>query len=340
MKKNVEIIPTMAIYDSFDKYKEIMRFFVSESIDLIRINMTRFEPERYISEIPLIKKAYREFNQKSELKILLDVPIPGRKPRVAFDGTESRRYIYKGNTIHLTSKKDKMDVENNIFVVDDNEFITYLDINKSKYLYFDDGKLKCQIVNINDNCVEAIAENDGVISFLKSVYTDGYYFCHMIKRDLEDYLNAINAIKPEYLALSFVEQVNDVIRIKEYLKTPIKIVSKIETPEGVNNISNIIRVSDAIMIGRGDLAITSGLAYFGELHTKLLKYSNCIDIYVATDILQSIVDSEFPNRADIIDITSLIECNVRGLVTSGKIARGLSLRKFISIVNEIKGRYQ
>ena len=120
MKKNVEIIPTMAIYDSFDKYKEIMRFFVSESIDLIRINMTRFEPERYISEIPLIKKAYREFNQKSELKILLDVPIPGRKPRVAFDGTESRRYIYKGNTIHLTSKKDKMDVENNIFVVDDN----------------------------------------------------------------------------------------------------------------------------------------------------------------------------------------------------------------------------
>ncbi len=233
-----------------------------------------------------------------------------------------------------------MDVDNNVFVVEDDNFIAHLNINKNGYLYFDDGNLKGQILGINNGRVKILSQNDGAISFYKSVYTDGYYFSKASKDLYKKYLDAINAINPEYLALSFVEYASDIMEITSHLKCSTKIISKIETPQGVSNLEDIIKASSAIMIGRGDLAITCGITFFGEIHAKLLKYSNDIDIYVATDILQSLVENNFPNRAELIDVANLISSDVRGLVTSGKIAEGSGLKRFRSIVNEIEGEHQ
>lgn len=339
MQNKIKIIPTMAIYNSFAQYEEVMRLFSEENIDMIRINMTRFEPARYIYEIVSMRETYKKIAPNLKLKILLDIPLPGKKPRVYFNGKESKKKIYNGEKVTLTFQKECVDVEKNIFAVDDCEFIAYLCVKKSKYVYFDDGKLKCQVIDINDDFVETIAQNDGVISFCKSVYADGYYFSPVTDVFFEKYLDAINAIKPEYIALSFVENASDVKKIKNSLMAPIKIVSKIETPCGANNIDDIVKISDAIMIGRGDLAITSGIALFCKIHDKLLEYSNYIDVYVATDILQSVVENEFPNRADLIDVNKLIVSNVKGLITSGRTARGFSLKRFKRVVDMIKGEY-
>lgn len=126
MQNKIEIIPTMAIYNSFAQYEEVMRLFSEENIDMIRINMTRFEPARYIYEIVSMRETYKKIAPNLKLKILLDIPLPGKKPRVYFNGKESEKKIYNGEKVTLTFQKECVDVEKNIFAVDDCEFIAYL----------------------------------------------------------------------------------------------------------------------------------------------------------------------------------------------------------------------
>ena len=145
--------------------------------------------------------------------------------------------------------------------------------------------------------------------------------------DKEDLLFAIES-KADFIAASFVSNKNDVLSLKKFLKQNggenIKIISKIENASGIKNILDIIKVSDGIMVARGDLGVEIPLEKLPNIQKKII--SQCLDygklVIVATEMLESMTTSVRPTRAEVSDVANAIYEKASATMLSGETAIG------------------
>lgn len=210
--------------------------------------------------------------------------------------------------------------------------VSYADIAKDlkvgNDILIDDGALDMRVIDIIGPMVVAQVMNDGVLGARKSVNIPGRHIDlpALTEKDKHNILFAIDQ-DIDFIAHSFVRNAQDVKAVQDILDehhSDIKIISKIENQEGVDNIDEIIDASYGIMIARGDLGIEVPIEEIPGIQRQIIR--KCVmkkkPVIVATQMLHTMINNPRPTRAEVTDIANAIYSRTDALMLSGETASG------------------
>lgn len=306
------IIPTLRVCDDLKDYDCIVKNFLDKNIRLLRVNMSRYSPEKYKDDIKYIREL-----SSGKIEIMADIPIPGQKYRLY---TNEDRTIKKGQEI--------------TFVPLGNHIVNSIVVNIKKFeckekvgkILLGDGELSFTAKSISKDKIVAVADNSGILRGKRAfIFLDSIPFAMYDEEKLERYLKALKEINPIKIVLSFSETTEILNLLEEKIKQVLPetmIIPKIETQIGINNLDKITDCYNEIMLGRGDLALFSDINKFGENQEYVLNTSKRkgVNVIVATDILTSLYENIVPSRGELTDIYYLKNKKVEDIVVSAGIS--------------------
>ncbi|MBQ2132227.1 MAG: pyruvate kinase, partial [Prevotella sp.] len=202
------------------------------------------------------------------------------------------------------------------------------DVKVGDHVLFDDGALDLLVMENIGPMIVARVENDGTLGSKKSVNVPGEHIDlpALTEKDKKNILFAIEE-DIDFIAHSFVRSAADVKAIQDILDehhSDIKIISKIENQEGVDNIDEIIEASYGVMIARGDLGIEIPLERIPGIQREIIR--KCVaarkPVIVATQMLHSMINNPRPTRAEVTDIANAIYMRTDAVMLSGETATG------------------
>lgn len=225
------------------------------------------------------------------------------------------------------------------------------DVKLGNIILIDDGKLEVKVVDIARNGdVKVEVTLGGVLSSKKGINLPDTKISlpALTDKDLED-LNFIIDQKLDWVALSFVRNVKDIVILRSKLderKSKAKIIAKIEKPEAVANIRDIIVESDAIMIARGDLGVELPVEKVPMIQKSIIR--KCLHrakpVIVATQMMESMIDRVKPNRSEITDVANAVLEGTDAVMLSGETATGqhpaLVVQTMVKIIAEVEKEYR
>ena len=205
----------------------------------------------------------------------------------------------------------------------------------------DDGLMELEITKTGEKEVQARVINGGTLKDRKGMNLPGIPLpidC-LTEKDRKDLEFGI-ANKVDYIALSFVRKGQDIRILREILeskKSNAKIIAKIEMQEALDNLEEIIRLSDAVMVARGDLAVEVGSSKLPGYQKKIIKLSNEMQkpVITATQMLDSMIENPRPTRAEITDVANAVLDGSDALMLSAESASGKYPFKAIRTMHEI-----
>jgi pyruvate kinase len=191
-----------------------------------------------------------------------------------------------------------------------------------------DGRVKFQVNKVENGVLTANALTSGTLKNKGRLNIPGRYvpLASVTERDRE-FLQLAIKHQIEFCAMSFVQsagQINDLHDLIMEMNGNLKIIAKIETKKALDNIREIVAVADVIMVARGDLGVEVPLSEVSISQKEIISvaHSNGVPTIVATQILESMVNSETPTRAEVSDITNAILDNADALMLSEETAVG------------------
>ena len=316
--KKTKIIATLGPSSNSVK---IMEKLILEGVDVFRINFSHANYENASKEISLIRKL------SAKLKIHVSILADLQGPKLRIGQIEENSQVKEDDLITFSCSKP--------FIGDSNKaFINYKkfasDVKIGETVLLDDGKLIFEIVNIdkNNNVIAKVIQG-GPIQSNKGVNLPNTKISlpALTKKDLED---AIFSIKEEvdWIALSFVRKKQDLIELRKLIEKnsthKIPIISKIEKPEALDNLSEIINNSDGLMVARGDLGVEIPAAEVPLIQKKLvLKAKEArIPIIIATQMMETMIDSRTATRAEVNDVANSVMDGADAVMLSAETSVG------------------
>lgn len=204
----------------------------------------------------------------------------------------------------------------------------HIDVTEGCHILFDDGALDMLVTSVNGTEIVVEVQNDGVLGAHKSVNVPGVHIDlpTLTEKDRKNIMLAIEQ-DIDFIAHSFVRSAADVRAVQAILdayNSDIKIISKIENQEGVDNIDEIIEASYGIMVARGDLGIEVPIECIPGIQRQIIR--KCVQakkpVIVATQMLHTMINSPRPTRAEVTDIANAIYYRTDALMLSGETANG------------------
>ena len=283
---------------------EMMEKLLKSGMNVIRMNFSHGDFAEHQSKVDAYKKA----SAKTGLKAALLQDLSGPKFRIG--DFETPTVILKaGEYITLTS--DKLE-KGNAKRVSMNYPTLHEELVVGNIVLVDDGKKKFEVVEIKGKEIKCKILVGGETKGRRSVNLPGanLKIRALTEKDKKDIAFGIKN-KVDFVAFSFVKTADEVHELRAILnkaKSRAQIVSKIETPESIENIDSIIDASDAIMIGRGDLAVEVGYEAVPGYQKMIIEKCNHAGkpVITATQMLESMIKNPVPTRAEISDIANAI----------------------------------
>jgi len=300
-QKKTKIVATVGPATSS---KEMLEQIIKEGVNVIRINFSHGKHETHES----IVKHVRTINKEQQIHTAILADLQGPKIRIGeIDGNAVK--VKKGASICFTNEKVTGTAER--------VYMSYAnfpkDVQKGEKILIDDGKLALRIT-ATDGEKEVHAEflNDGILSSNKGVNlpnTKVSLPC-LTKKDLKDLELALE-LNVEYIGLSFVRSAEDLIELKNIIKSANKtslVIAKIEKPEAIDAIDSIIEEADAIMVARGDLGVEIPMERVPLLQKDIVR--KCLKaarpVIIATQMMESMIDNISPTRAEVNDVANAV----------------------------------
>lgn len=300
--------------------EQVMRELMIAGMDVARINFSHGTHEEALEKFNLIKKVRDEIGKP--VAILLDTKGPEIRLRTFKEG---KVHLKKGQRFTLCTT----DVEG-----DENQVsITYADLPKDvtagSRILIDDGLIELEVLGLNSEQIICEVKNGGQVSDRKGVNVPNISLSmpYMSEKDRDDILFGIEQ-DVDFIAASFVRTADDVMEVKKLLEKnggkSIKIISKIENAEGVENIDEIIKVSDGIMVARGDMGVEIAMQELPSIQKKLIKKTYLAGkvVITATQMLDSMIRNPRPTRAETTDVANAIYDGTSAIMLSGETAIG------------------
>ena len=203
------------------------------------------------------------------------------------------------------------------------------DISINDNILIDDGLISLKVVNFDDKNIYCEVLNGGVISDNKGINVPNVSLSmpYVSDRDREDIIFGIkNGF--DFIAASFARSAQDILDVRHVLKehgcSDINIIAKIENSEGVENIDEILHVSDGIMVARGDMGVEIPFEEIPVIQKKLIKqaYNASKQVITATQMLESMISNPRPTRAETTDVANAIYDGTSAIMLSGETAAG------------------
>ena len=202
------------------------------------------------------------------------------------------------------------------------------DVNVGDFLLIDDGKVKLRAVEVNDTTVTTVVEIPGQVSNNKGINLPGVAVnVPALSEKDEDDLRWGLKLGVDMVALSFVRNSSDIERVQEIMREEgrtIPVIAKIEKPQAVENLEEIIDAFDAIMIARGDLGVELPLEQVPIVQKRAVELARrwAKPVIVATQMLESMISSSIPTRAETSDVANAVLDGADALMLSGETSVG------------------
>ena len=284
--------------------KEKLLALLKAGVDMVRVNFSHASHSQYLR----IQKIIKDFNAESErqIKIMLDLQGPrirvGRMP-------EGGIFMVDGESYRFAFSNKPYVKAGDVIPIDSHDL--YQDIKKGEALFLCNGAIELQVKAIKNKIITAEVINGGVLSSRKAINVPDTHIRKggMTAKDLKDAAFGLK-VGVDYIALSFVQTANDVLRLRRLLgkKSGIKIISKIERGLALKHIDKIITSSDAIMVARGDLGIEVPIEDLPIIQKNLVRHAHWHDrpAIIATQVMTSMIKNAHPTRAEISDIANAV----------------------------------
>lgn len=311
----------------------VLEEMFNEGLDICRINFSHGDYEVVKSTVENI----RTLNKKLKRHVGILADLQGPKLRI---GTVKNNLLnlVTGEMIDITTKEQEGD-EQRIY-------ITYpqfpQDVKVGEMVLIDDGKLHLKVIETNgkDN-VRCLIKVGGPLSGKKGVNLPNTKIslpCLTVK-DIRDLDFALD-FDFDWIGLSFVRSVTDIVELKDIIRSKGKrarVVAKIEKPEAIREIDNIIDVSDAIMVARGDLGVEIPMEKVPMLQKMIVH--KCIEIgkpvIIATQMMESMITSYTPTRAEVNDVANAVMDGADAVMLSAETSVGKYPVKVIEMMRKI-----
>lgn len=299
---------------------EIMKQLIQNGMDAARINFSHGTYETHAETIAKLKQAREELN--APIPLILDTKGPEIRVKTF---KEDKVRLEEDATFTLTTR----DVEGDVNIVS----VTYADLPKDVHrgsrILIDDGLIELKVEDITETDVVCKVINGGVVKSRKGVNLPGVEvnLPSLMEKDIEDLKFGVeNGF--DIVAASFIRSAEDVLKIRRVLEEngggQMHIISKIENQQGVENIDKILEASDGIMVARGDLGVEIPPEEVPLVQKILIAKANRIGkpVITATQMLESMVHSPRPTRAEANDVANAIFDGSDAIMLSGETAEG------------------
>jgi pyruvate kinase len=317
ISKKTKIVATMG---PSTNNREVLKKMIQEGMNVCRINFSHGKHQDYKALVEMLRSLDDELNVHTA--ILAD--LQGPKLRIG-DVENGSFSVKKGDEIligieDVLGNKDRLSITHLDFPTD---------VEEGEVILIDDGKLQLEILKTDkDKWVTAKFLNDGVVSSKKGVNLPDTKVSipSLTEKDLKDLQFALD-MDFDWIGLSFVRDPEDVIQLKNIITAKNKharVVAKIEKPEAIKHIKEIIRYSDAIMIARGDLGVEIPMQDVPLVQKRIIRLCKKMakPTIVATQMMESMIESPTPTRAEVNDVANAVLDNTDAVMLSAETSVG------------------
>ena len=312
---NTKIIATVGLQS---ENHDVLRSIILAGADMIRLNFSHATYDQYQRVKEIITKIKEETGR--DIKTLFDL----QGPRIRVGNLSHEVNMIEGEVYTFLFQAGN--INNMEIPIDDDQLVH--DLNIGDPIFLDSGslELKVQSIDVDQGRFSAVVERGGLLLSRKGMNIPQTVLNRAIitAKDKAD-IEFAKKVKPDYLAVSFVQNSQDIEELrKEIDNDDIKIISKIERAIALDDIDNIIRKSDAIMIARGDLGIEMPLEDLPIIQKNLIRHAHWHNkpAIVATQMLASMIDHRRPTRAEVSDVANAIFDGADALMLSDETAAG------------------
>ena len=296
MDKKAKILATLgpAIFK-----KNIINNLIRSGVDGFRINFSH-----NLTGIEKIVKIIRDCEKANTKPIAIVADLQGIKLRIGkiFGNQVS---LKKGDTFNFDLNK-KIGSQSRVYLPYPEIFKK---IKKSNKILIDDGKFVFKIKKLSKNSIQTVCQNDCIIKNFKSIHIPGLEvdFDDLTVKDKRD-ITVAKKLGCNWIALSYVKNSKIIKQTRKLIPQDTGIIAKVENKSAIKNIKDIIQTSDAIMVARGDLAVEIGANEVPHVQLDIVKKCSELGkpVIIATQMLESMIESNKPTRAEINDVGTAV----------------------------------
>jgi pyruvate kinase len=312
--------------------REVLTGMAAAGVDVVRLNFSHGEKADHVARFELVRSVAGELGRN--LAVLVD--LQGPKIRVGVVGDNGVR-LDRGREVTLVSGVDRC-AEPEIPVVYP-ELAD--DVREGDRILLDDGAIGLRVKDVEGDRVRCEVERGGVVKSRKGVNLPGVAVsaASLTAKDRADVATAVD-FGADYVALSFVRKPDDVVEAKEAIAAnggDIPVVAKLERPEAIDVLDGILDVADAVMVARGDLGVELAVEQVPPIQKHIIHRANSLGVPVitATQMLESMVSSPRPTRAEASDVANAIFDGTDAVMLSQETAIGQYPVEAVATMNRI-----
>lgn len=312
-----------------DMIRELMR----RGMDVARLNCSHATHEGLTNLVKMVREASEELSRP--VAILLD--LQGPKIRIGrFPGGPI--VVNKGDHLTITTNESEPCTEKRLST-------TYQqlahDVKPGDRILLDDGNVELRVLSAAGTEVETEVVFGGRLSDKKGMNLPGVKTSvpSLTEKDRADLLHGLS-LDVDYVALSFVRQPSDVREVQQLIHSQLKnvpVIAKIEKPEAIKCIDDIVAVADGMMIARGDMAVEISPQMVPSAQKMIIHKCNVagIPVICATQMMESMIEQPRPTRAEASDVANAIFDGADAVMLSGETANGKHPAQVVQVMTDI-----
>ena len=325
-QRNIKIVATLG--PSSSDYNTIKDLHLAGA-DVFRLNMSHGTHDEIAKRHKIIRQIEDELS--SPIAILAD--LQGPKLRVG---------AFKNGIEELTeNEKFRLDLKDELGTKDRVQLPhpeIFQALHEGAHLLINDGKIKLMVEKCGPDFADCLVLNGGEISDRKGVNVPDVILplAALSEKDRAD-LDFICDLGIDWLALSFVQRAEDIVEARNLIAGRASVISKIEKPSAVKSFDDILKVSDGVMVARGDLGVELPVQNVPPIQKRLVRKCRAAakPVIVATQMLESMIESPMPTRAEVSDVATAIYEGSDAIMLSAESAAGQFPVQAVETMNNV-----
>ena len=314
--------------------KETLTKMIQAGVNMCRLNFSHDTGDVQGRKIDLIREISSELN----IPVAVMIDLQGPKHRIGNFETEDKYPLSVGQKFIFDSDPTPGNSER--VQLPDADVMASLNVGDR--ILLNDGKIEMKVDAVSPNKIEAVVLRGTEIWSRRGFNLPDTEISTSVltKKDREDLDYALTK-NPDWVAISFVQKPEDIAEVRDFIMArtdhPVKIIAKIERPNAVERITEIAAVADGIMIARGDLAVEVPFEKLPAISRHIIRECRKMNkpVIMATQMLGTMVNSEFPTRAEITDVANTAYLRADSTMTSEETTIGINPVNVIETMTKI-----
>ena len=325
-QRNIKIVATLGPSSSdYDIIKELHL----AGADVFRLNMSHGTHDEIAKRHKIIRQVEDELS--SPIAILADLQGPKLRVGQFKNGVEA----LTENEKFSLDLKDELGTKDRVQLPHPEIFQA---LHEGAHLLINDGKIKLMVEKCGPDFADCLIVNGGEVSDRKGVNVPDVILplAALSEKDRTD-LNFICDLGIDWLALSFVQRAEDIVDARNLIAGRASVMSKIEKPSAVKSFDDILKVSDGVMVARGDLGVELPVQNVPPIQKRLVRKCRAAakPVIVATQMLESMIESPMPTRAEVSDVATAIYEGSDAIMLSAESAAGQFPIQAVQTMNNV-----